>query len=330
MQRREFLAQTIALAGSAATATPFARAQGASPFPGKPVRFIVPTPPGNALDAGARILADNLGELWKHGIFVDNRPGGMGVPGMMAAKTAAPDGYTVLIGASAFLAINPALIPNISYDVHKDYQLLHGLFTVGMALVSNPQSPYKTLADVLQQAKTSNIPLNIGYGGTPGTTQHIAAEMLVRRTGLQATLVPYKGSAPAMTDLIGGQIPLLMDSMASVTSQIRGGRVHPIAVAAPERAPQLPDVPTFSEQGLEDFTALAWGGVMVPADTPKLVSDRIAADVSSVLGRPEVAKRMTSAGLVVDRRDGPAWTAFVKAEHQKYAQVIRSANITPA
>ena len=327
MQRRSFMQALLATTSTLGTAS--AWAQSPSDFPSKAVRFIVPTPPGNALDAGARILADNLNQIWSHGVFIDNRAGGMGVPGMMAAKTAPADGYTVLIGASAFLAINPALISNISYDVHKDYQLISGLFTVGMALVTHHKSGFKTLADVLAYAKKNDQePLNIGYGGNPGTTQHIAAEMFLRRTGIKATLIPYKGSAPAMTDLIGGQIPLLMDSMASTTSQIRGGRVHAIAVAAPERAPQLPDVPTFTEQGLKDFTALAWGGLMVPAATPKSVVDKIAADVATVMAKPDIAKRMTGAGLVLDSRDSAAWTAFVKEESQKYAEVIRAANIT--
>jgi tripartite-type tricarboxylate transporter receptor subunit TctC len=327
MQRRSFL--HCGAAGAATLLAGPAMAKAVGEYPEKAVRFIVPTPPGNALDAGARILADHLGKTWTDGVFIDNRAGGMGLPGMMAAKNAPADGYTVLIGASAFLAINPALISNISYDVHKDYQLVSGLFTVGMALVTHTKTGFKTLDDVLRHAKNSNVPVNIGYGGNPGTTQHIAAEMLVRRAGISATLVPYKGSAPAMTDLIGGQIPLLIDSIASVNSQIRGGRIHAIAVAAPARAPQLPDVPTFAEAGLADFSALAWGGVMVPAATPKAVVDRLTADISAVLALPEVEQRMASAGLVVDRRDSKEWTDFVKAESKKYAEVIRAANITP-
>lgn len=327
MQRRQFIG--TALASGAALHAPRAFSQPDMAFPTKAVRLVVGTPPGNALDVGARILADSLPEAWKHGIFVDNRPGGMGVPAVVSVKTAPADGYTILIGASSFLAINPSLVPAIPYDVYKDFQLIGGLFTVGMALVTNTKSPFTSLNDVLEFARKSKEPINIGFGGNPGTTQHIAAEMFVRRTGIQATLVPYKGSAPAMTDLIGGQIPLLMDSMASVTSQVRGGRIRALAVASAQRAPQLPDVPTFAEVGIKDFTAQAWGGVLVPAATPKGIVDKITKDVTDVLNRPEVAKRMAAAGLVVDMRSGAAWTAFVKDEAQKYGDVIRAANITP-
>lgn len=328
MNRRAFMARSLA-AALAAQGTGVALASSPVAYPTRAIRFVVPTPPGNALDAGARILGDGLGPLLDTSVVVENRGGGMGIPGMLSAKQAAPDGYTVLIGASAFVAINPALVPDLAYDVEKDYDMISGLFTVGMALLSHPDSPYRTVQDVIDHARKDGGALNIAYGGAPGTTQHIAAEMFLRQAGIQATLVPYKGSAPAMTDLIGGHVPLLFDSLVSAIGQVRGGKVRAIAVASEARAPQLPDTPTFAEQGMPGFTALAWGCVMVPTGTPLAVRQRLSEGVAAILAQPAVAERMTQAGLQIDRRNAEAFMAFARAERRKYAEIIQAANIKP-
>lgn len=298
-------------------------------YPSKGIRLIVPTPPGNALDIGARILADGLSSVWKQAVYVENKGGGAGIPGMMAAKTAAADGYTILIGASAFVAINPGLYPNLPYDVQRDFVPVNALFTVGMTLLAHPESPYKSIDDVVQAAKRGPGKLSIGIGGSPGTTQHIAAEMFTRRAGIEVILIPYKGSAPAMQDLIGGQIAVSIDSVAGAAPHVKSGRVRALGVAASQRAPQLPDVPTFSEVGFKDFTASAWGGVMVPNGTPQALIDKIGSDTRKVLADPKVRERMQAAGLVVDGRGPREWTEFVQAETKKYAEIIKAANIKP-
>lgn len=329
MNRRSFMASSLAITlGSAGLSSAFANTS--DNYPNRAIRFVVPTPPGNALDAGARILADGLTPLLNTSVVVENKGGGMGVPGMLSVKQAAADGYTVLIGASAFVAINPALVADLAYNVEDDYDMISGLFTVGMALLTHPDTPYNSVQDVIEHAKSSKEKLNIGYGGNPGTTQHIAAEMFIRRAGIDATLIPYRGSAPAMIDLMGGHITLLVDSLVSAIGQVQGGKVRGLAVATGKRVPQLPEVPTFTESGMDDFTATAWGCVMVPKGTPEHVKRRLAASVQEVLKRPETAKKMEQAGLQLDSRNGTQFLEFARDETRKYSEIIHAANIKPA
>lgn len=305
-----------------------AAAASAQTWPDKPVRFIVPTPPGNALDISARILAEKLSVQWKQSVFVDNRAGGAGIPAMVAGKTSPADGYTVIVGPSSTVAINPGLYPKLPYDPQKDFDAVSGIYLGPIMLVANMQSPFKSIGDVVAEAKRSPGKLAIAIGGPPGTTQHLSAELFRYRAGLEIINVPYKGSGPAMQDLIGGQVNLLFDSVASALPQIKAGTIRPIAVATAQRMPQLPDVPTIAELGYPGFEAVSWGGLMVPKGTPQAVIERIGADTRKIVNDPAVREQMLARGLLPDARSAQDWRLFIDAEIRKWGELIKAANIT--
>lgn len=305
-----------------------AAAASAQTWPDKPVRFIVPTPPGNALDISARILAEKLSVQWKQSVFVDNRAGGAGIPAMVAGKTSPADGYTVIVGPSSTVAINPGLYPKLPYDPQKDFDAVSGIYLGPIMLVANMQSPFKSIGDVVAEAKRSPGKLAIAIGGPPGTTQHLSAELFRYRAGLEIINVPYKGSGPAMQDLIGGQVNLLFDSVASALPQIKAGTIRPIAVATAQRMPQLPDVPTIAELGYPGFEAVSWGGLLVPKGTPQAVVERIGADTRKIVNDPAVREQMLARGLLPDARSAQDWRLFIDAEIRKWGELIKAANIT--
>lgn len=303
-------------------------AASAQTWPDKPVRFIVPTPPGNALDISARILAEKLSVQWKQSVFVDNRAGGAGIPAMVAGKTSPADGYTVIVGPSSTVGINPGLYPKLPYDPQKDFDAVSGIYLGPIMLVANMQSPFKSIGHVVAEAKRSPGKLAIAIGGPPGTTQHLSAELFRYRAGLEIINVPYKGSGPAMQDLIGGQVNLLFDSVASALPQIKAGTIRPIAVATAQRMPQLPDVPTIAELGYPGFEAVSWGGLVVPKGTPQAVIERIGADTRKIVNDPAVREQMLARGLLPDARSAQDWRLFIDAEIRKWGELIKAANIT--
>jgi tripartite-type tricarboxylate transporter receptor subunit TctC len=276
-------------------------AASAQTWPDKPVRFIVPTPPGNALDISARILAEKLSVQWKQ---------------------------SVIVGPSSTVGINPGLYPKLPYDPQKDFDAVSGIYLGPIMLVANMQSPFKSIGDVVAEAKRSPGKLAIAIGGPPGTTQHLSAELFRYRAGLEIINVPYKGSGPAMQDLIGGQVNLLFDSVASALPQIKAGTIRPIAVATAQRMPQLPDVPTIAELGYPGFEAVSWGGLMVPKGTPQAVIERIGADTRKIVNDPAVREQMLARGLLPDARSAQDWRLFIDAEIRKWGELIKAANIT--
>jgi len=246
---------------------------------------------------------------------------------MVAGKTAAADGYTVIVGPSSTVAINPGLYPKLPYDPQKDFDAVSGIYLGPIMLVANMKSPFRTVADVVVAAKKEPGKLAIAIGGPPGTTQHLSAELFRYRAGLQVINVPYKGSGPAMQDLMGGQINLLFDSVASALPQIKAGAIRPIAVATAQRMPQLPDVPTIAELGYPGFEAVSWGGLMVPKGTPAAVIERIGADTRKVVEDPTVREQMLARGLLPDARNAQDWSAFIDAEIRKWGELIKTADI---
>ncbi|WP_454726738.1 MULTISPECIES: Bug family tripartite tricarboxylate transporter substrate binding protein [Cupriavidus] len=324
MKRRRFMQ-----AGAAALVAPLGQwAAQAQAWPDKPVRFLVPTPPGNALDISARLLGDRLAQRWKQAVVVDNRPGGSGLPAMIAGKTAAPDGYTVIVAPSSTMAINPGLYPKLPYDPRENFDTVGGIYLAPIMLLASNASPYHSLADVVAAARKEPGKLAVAIGGPPGTTQHLSAELFRYRAGLQVINVPYKGSGPAMQDLLGGQVGLLFDSVASALPQIKAGGVRPIAVASAQRMPQLPNVPTIAESGYPGFEAVSWGGLAVPKGTPRAVIERIGEDTRAIVNDPAVREQMLSRGLLPDARGPAEWSRFIDSEIVKWGDLIKAAHIT--
>jgi tripartite-type tricarboxylate transporter receptor subunit TctC len=309
------------LAAAAALTVPAAQAQ---EFPVRPVRMIVAFPPGQATDIVARLFAEELTKVWGRQVVVDNRAGGASVPGTAAGRNASPDGHTITVATSSSIAVNPAIYSNLPYDTARDFAMVHGVFTVPWVIVAHPSAPYSTLKELVDAAKRSPNTINWGYGAT---SLQLGAELFKLRTGAQLAGVPYKGSAPATIDLLGGQIPLLLDTVAATLPHIRANRMKAIATMTPRRMPLLPDTPTVAELDYPGFEAEGWGGMVVPKATPAPVVARISGDVGRILREPSIQKQMLDRGVVPDLRGPKEWTAFVHAELAKWTDVAKRANV---
>lgn len=300
-----------------------AHAQG---FPAKPVRMIVPFPPGQATDIVARMLAERLTAAWNQTVIVDNRAGGGGVPGTLAGRDAPADGYTVTLGTSGTIAVNPGIYSKLPYDPLKEFAMVGGVFTVPLMLVAHPSLPHNTVKELVDAAKREPGKINWAFPGT-GTSQHLTGELFKFRAGIDLVGIPYKGSGPAMTDLLGGQVTLMMDSLASALPHIKSGRIKAIAMSSAQRVPQLPEVPTIAESGFAGFEGVGWGGLVVPIATPKDIVEKIGGDVRRILSDPAMQSRIIERGAIADPRGPAEFAAFVKAEITKWGDIARQANI---
>ncbi len=304
----------------------FATPSHAQGFPAKPVRMIVPFPPGQATDIVARMLAERLTTVWGQNVFVENRAGGGGVPGTMAGRDAPADGYTLLLGTSGTIGVNPGIYAKLPYDPLKELAMVGGVFTVPLMLVAHPSLPYNTVRELVAAAKKAPGTLNWAFPGT-GTSQHLTGELFKFRAGIDLVGIPYKGSGPAMTDLLGGQVTLMMDSLASALPHIKSGKIKAIAMSSAERVPQLPEVPTIAESGYPGFDGVGWGGLVVPIATPRDIVEKIGGDVRRILLDPAMQARIVERGAIADPRGTAEFAAFVKAEVVKWGDIAKKANI---
>jgi tripartite-type tricarboxylate transporter receptor subunit TctC len=322
LARRQLFGAGLALAGAAALSdAPLA----AENWPSRPVRLLIPFPPGQATDTILRYLADELSKRWPQRVVVDNRAGGAGVVGMEAGARSAPDGYTLVASTSGTNGINPSIIPNLPYDALRDFTYVTTVFTVPLIIVAHPDFASNTVADLLAAAKADPGGINYGSGG-PGTSQHLSAEMFAARGNVKLTHVPYKGSGPAMADLIAGNIPMMFDSIASALPHIQGGRIKAIAVTSATRAPQLPAVPAIAEF-LPGYEAIGWAGLCVPAATPRAVVEQVNADVTTLLRDPRIAARMLELGGTAAPQTIEVANTFVAGEIRKWGEVARAAGV---
>jgi tripartite-type tricarboxylate transporter receptor subunit TctC len=320
--RRQLLGAGLALAGaSLLPGAPLA----AETWPNRPIRLLIPFPPGQATDTILRYIADELSKRWPQRIVVENRAGGAGVVGMEAGARSAADGYTLVASTSGTNGINPSIIPNLPYDALRDFTYVTTVFTVPLLIVAHPSFAPSTVAELLTGARADPGGINYGSGG-PGTSQHLSAEMFASRGGVKLTHVPYKGSGPAMADLIAGNIPMMFDSVASALPHIQGGRIKALAVTSATRAPQLPEVPAIAES-LPGYEAIGWGGLCVPAPTPREVVERMNADVTALLRDARVAARMLELGGTAAPQTIEAANAFVASEIRKWGEVARAAGV---
>ncbi|MFM1987972.1 MAG: hypothetical protein RJA99_929 [Pseudomonadota bacterium] len=322
-RRRRVLAGLLAVA-TAGTA----RAQstgGPGGFPGRPLRLVVPFPPGGASDTSARLIAAKLAERIGQPVVVDNRPGATGNIATTTVTRGPADGYHLLLGA-AFLTVNPWVYKNAGYDPARDLAPLGRPIDSRVVLVGRPDLP--AFATVLADAKRSATPIRMASPGA-GTLSHVGGELLRLRTGAPMTMVPYRGSVAALTDLAGQQVDLMFDAVASATPMIRGGRVKAIAVPEPSRIAQLPDVPTLAELGLPDLTIRAWNMLFAPAATPAEVLAFLHSQVDAVLAMPAVAEDLRNKGLEVSGVTSPqAFMARLQSESDLWRKTVQEAGIT--
>jgi tripartite-type tricarboxylate transporter receptor subunit TctC len=317
VSRRAALAFTAAL--------PFGRAR-AQQFPSRPVRFIVPFPPGNSTDIVARFIAEELSNRWPQRVVVENRGGGAGAIGMEAGARSPADGYTLTVGTSGTLGVNPSIIPRLSYNAERDFAAITNFATMPLILLASPRFPASTVAEL--QALARAKPGEIGFGSPgPGTAGHMAGEFFAHQAGIRLTHVPYRGTGPALADLLAGNVPLVSDSLASALPHVREGRVKALAVTSRARAPQLPDVPTVAEVLGKPFEATGWIGLVAPAATPPELVQQINRDVVAILRDRAAAERLFTLGGSPDPGTPEEFARFIRTEIAKWAEVARLAQV---
>jgi len=310
----------VACSAFALLGAPSALAQ--APFPTKPVRLVVPFPAGGTTDILARAAAQKLSETLGQQVIVDNRPGAGGNIGAELVAKAPADGYTLLMGTVGTHAINPSLYAKMPYDHVKDFAPVILVAGVPNVLVVNPDLPFKTVADVVAYAKANPGKLNFASSGS-GTSIHLSGELFKVIAGVQMTHVPYKGSAPALTDLIGGQVQLMFDNLPSALPQIKGGKLRAVAVTSTTRAAALPDVPTVAESGLPGFESSSWFGILAPAGTPKDIIAKINTDVQKWLSTPEAKEKLLGQGAIAAGGSPDEFAKHIQAETAKWAKVVK-------
>jgi tripartite-type tricarboxylate transporter receptor subunit TctC len=295
----------------------------AQDYPTKPIRMVVPFTPAGTTDILARIVAHQLSEAWGQQVIVDNRPGAAGNLGSDLVAKSTPDGYTVLMATVSSHGINPSLYNKMPYDAVKDFQPVSLVALVPNLLVVNPNVPVKSVQDLIKLAKDKPGKLNVASSGN-GTSIHLSAELFKTMTGVDMVHVPYKGSAPAVTDLIGGQVDLMFDNMPSSIEHVRGGKLRAIAVTTAKRSPALPDLPTIAEAGVPGYEATSWFGVMAPAGTPKPIVDKMSAEIAKSLRKPDVKAKLAEQGAEAVGSTPDEFSTFVKAEIDKWAKVVKA------
>jgi tripartite-type tricarboxylate transporter receptor subunit TctC len=305
---------------SAISALPAALAQN---YPTKAIRFVVPFPPGGPLDISARAIAQKLTEAWKQPVIIDNRPGAGGNIGADNVAKSAPDGYSILMGAVSTHAINPSLYTKMPYDALRDFAPITLVTTVPNVLVVHPSVPAKTVRELIALAKARPGQLNFASGST-GSTGHLAGELFKTLAGVDMVHVPYKGAAPAVTDLVAGHVSLMFDNLASALPQIKAGRTRALAVTTLTRSTMLPDLPTIDESGLKGFDLTTWFGVFAPAGVQPAVLTALHREITRALDATDLRSRLADIGAQPAPNTPDAFAAFIKAEHAKYAQVIKT------
>ncbi len=301
---------------------PAVMAQTTADYPGKPVTMIVGFPPGTATDSVGRILGERLGARLGKPFIVDNKPGQGGSIGAAAAAKAPPDGYTLLLSATAPLAINPHVYSKLPYDSLRDFAPVGLHSWLPFVLVVNPNTRINTFADLVVRAKAEPDKLTFASIGN-GTTSHLLMAMLMQRTGTKMNHIPYKGSAQAQTDLIGGQVDMTFDTMVSVMPHVKAGTLKALAVSTLSRAKFAPEIPTLNELGVTGFDAGAWLGLLAPAGTPKPIVEKLNRELNAILDEPETQKRLLALGAEILKSTPDEFAAHIKSEREKWGNLVR-------
>jgi tripartite-type tricarboxylate transporter receptor subunit TctC len=319
IRRRSFTAAgALALVAAAMPAV-------AQEWPSRPVKLIVPFAPGGSADVFGRFLAQRLQESLGQNVIVENRPGGGAIVGTDAAARSAPDGYTLLVMSNTH-TVNESLIPNKPYQLMRDFVPVAPINASDLVLVAKASLPAKTLPEMLKAAKDTPDGMTYASSG-PGTPYHLAGELMKSIAGVRIVHVPYKGSAGARTDVLGGQVDMMFDAIPTMTEQIKAGKVKALAVSGRIRSPILPDVPTLSEAGVPGYEATIWLGVMAPKGTPTAIVNRLNAEIGKVTGNPEVRRAWAGQGTAAMTMGVDEFARYLDADIAKWAQLVKSANI---
>ncbi len=326
--RVRLLGAAAAMALGATITTTSALAADATNWPTQPVKLIVPFAPGGTSDVLAREIAARLQVALKQTVVVDNKAGAGGVLGADSVAKAAPDGYTVLLGTIATHAINPALMPKMPYKADRDFAPVILLGKISNVLLIGPGAQARTVKDIVAAAKAKPGDITFASAGQ-GTSQHLSGEVFRLMTGADLTHVPYKGSAPAIQDVMGGQVPMSFETVTVALPQIKAGKVKAVAVTSAKRSAQLPDVPTLAESGVPGFDVSSWQALYLPAGTPPAIVAKLNAEVQKIVAQPEVKAKMESLGLEYAPNTPAQFTEFQKAEQARWAKVIKDGNVKP-
>ena len=321
------LKKLIVLAAMAAAALVCATAP-AQDFPNRPVKLVVPWPPGGNVDITARTIQPALSEALGQQVIVDNRPGAGGTIGTAAVIKSPPDGYTLLLGSSGTVTSGPAVFKNLAYDPLKDLVPVGPIQYVAMVLSAAPKTPVSNFTEYVAYAKAKPGQVSIASAGT-GSSNHLALELMMHQAKLKLVHIPYKGSGPAINDLLGSQVESMMDQMTASIEHIRNGRIKPLGVTSKVRSPLLPNVPTLDEQGLTGFEAGTFTGIFAPAGTPPAVAQRLRDEVAKAVAAPDVVETLDKQGMVPLATQPAAWHDYLKSELATYTQIIKDANIKP-
>lgn len=312
--------------GAALALVLFAGAAVAQSWPARPVRLISPFAPGGGADITSRAVAQKLSASLGQQVIVDNRGGAGGMLGVDMAAKSPSDGYTLVMGTIGPIAINPSLLSKMPYDPIRDLAPISQAAVAVNVLVVHPSLPAKSVKEFIALAKSRPNDLNYGSSGS-GAADHLAGELFNAMVGVKMTHIAYKGGAPAMLDLVGGNVQLVFSTLSTATAAIEGNRVRALAVAGSQRFPGMPDLPTMSEAGLKGFEVNNWYGLFAPAGTPKDIIARVSADAAKALAMADVKKRLMDSGIIAVSSSPETFAAYIRAETDKWGKVIRTANI---
>jgi len=297
-------------------------------YPNRPVRIIVPFPAGGVADALPRIVGEKLTAKWGQPVVIENKVGAAGNIGMGEGARAAPDGYTLVLAPTGNLTVNPTLFPNLPFDTRRDFTPITLLAESPNVLVVNPSVPAKNFHDFVEYAKANPGKLNFSSPGE-GSGAHLAGELLNQEAGIQTVHIPYKGLAPAVNDLVGGQVQYMFAGISTVIQQIKAGKLVALAIASPKRNAQLPDVPTVAESGLPGFDVTSWYGIVVRTGTPQAIIDKVNRDMVEALRMPDVKAKLADLGLEPVGDTPAQFAAVIDAETKKWVAIVEKAHIKP-
>jgi tripartite-type tricarboxylate transporter receptor subunit TctC len=317
------LLNSVALSISALGLAMGAQAQD---FPKQPIKLVVPWAPGGNVDITARGVAPTMSELLGQQVIVENKPGAGGFIGSTGVVKSNPDGYTLLLGSSGSISIAPALTPNSPYNPVTDLVAIGPIHAVPIVLSASAKGPMKNFADFAARAKTDKNPISVGSAGN-GSTQHLALELLALKMNVKLNHIPYKGSGPALIDVIGGQVDTMMDQLTASLQHIKSGALIPLAQTGKTRSPMLPNVPTFEELGVKDFDMMTYTGIFGPKGMPQPVVDKLTKALKDTLERDSVKERFTALGVEIIPMDRAAFQEYVKKDYDTNKEIGKAANI---